>query len=383
MAIPEMSCRKTEVGVMVDFTEITLIPGPSREILNQREIVDYENHREEYLSWLLTFGKNPDHAEGYALATISKRAYRIDQFYRWVWGEEDGYTTNVTHDHADRWIKELAYGDYSNHHKSNSQKALKMLFKWQHHERGGDLWDPSLTFSSSGSANNPRDFLTREERTKIREAALEYGAIPGYDDLTPDARDRWKAHLAQRFEKPKAEVSPADWERANGWKVPSLVWVSLDAGLRPVEVERATVEWVDIGNQVLRIPADESSKNRDNWTVGITERTAGALDRWIGERTNYEKYAETNALWLTREANPYTSQSLRYLLKRLCEIAGIPTENRTMSWYAIRHSLGTYMTREEDLAATQAQLRHKSPTTTMQYDQVPVEDRRDALNRMG
>lgn len=150
-----------------------------------------------------------------------------------------------------------------------------------------------------------------------------------------------------------------------------------------MEVERATVEWVDIGNQVLRIPADESSKNRDNWTVGITERTAGALDRWIGERTNYEKYAETNALWLTREANPYTSQSLRYLLKRLCEIAGIPTENRTMSWYAIRHSLGTYMTREEDLAATQAQLRHKSPTTTMQYDQVPVEDRRDALNRMG
>lgn len=223
MAIPEMSCRKTEVGVMVDFTEITLIPGPSREILNQREMVDYESQREEYLSWLLTFGKNPDHAEGYAPATISKRAYRIDQFYRWVWGEEDRYTTNVTHDHADGWIKELAYGDYSNHHKSNSQKALKMLFKWQHHERGGDLWDPSLTFSSSGSANNPRDFLTREERTKIREAALEYGAIPGYDDLTPDARDRWKAHLAQRFEKPKAEVSPADWERANGWKVPSLV----------------------------------------------------------------------------------------------------------------------------------------------------------------
>ena len=54
-----------------------------------------------------------------------------------------------------------------------------------------------------------------------------------------------------------------------------------------------------------------------------------------------------------------------------------------MSWYAIRHSVGTYMTREEDLAATQAQLRHKSKKTTMQYDQVPVEDRRDALNRMG
>jgi integrase len=40
------------------------------------------------------------------------------------------------------------------------------------------------------------------------------------------------------------------------------------------------------------------------------------------------------------------------------------------------------MTREEDLAAAQAQLRHKSVQTTMKYDQTPVEDRRAALNRM-
>ena len=36
-----------------------------------------------------------------------------------------------------------------------------------------------------------------------------------------------------------------------------------------------------------------------------------------------------------------------------------------MSWYTIRHSVGTYMTREEDLAAAQAQLRHTSEQTTM------------------
>ena len=41
------------------------------------------------------------------------------------------------------------------------------------------------------------------------------------------------------------------------------------------------------------------------------------------------------------------------------------------------------MTREQGLAAAQAQLRHKSPETTMRYDQAPVEDRRNALNRMG
>lgn len=41
------------------------------------------------------------------------------------------------------------------------------------------------------------------------------------------------------------------------------------------------------------------------------------------------------------------------------------------------------MTRGEGLAATQMQLRHKSEATTMKYDQAPVEDQRDALNRMG
>lgn len=134
---------------------------------------------------------------------------------------------------------------------------------------------------------------------------------------------------------------------------------------------------------MLRIPHEESSKNSDNWTVSITDRTAEALDRWLDERENYSRYDGTDALWLTTHGNPYGSQSLGRLLTRLCGRAGIETENRDLTWYAIRHSVGTLMTRERDLAATKAQLRHKSVKTTMKYDNVPVEDRREALNRMG
>ena len=93
----------------------------------------------------------------------------------------------------------------------------------------------------------------------------------------------------------------------------------------------------------------------------------------------YDKYEDTDQLWLTRHENPYTGKSLKVLLDNLREIADI---EREFSWYAIRHSTGTYMTREEDLAAAQAQLRHKTPETTMKYDQAPIEDRQDALNRM-
>lgn len=368
---------------MADLDGITLVPEPSAERLNLRQRLDYEATRRECLSWLLVFGIHPKKGEGYAFETVKARAHRMDAFYRYVWDTTGGYTADVTHDHADTWMRELAQQDKSNAHKANCQKAVQMLFKWRQHEHGLEPWEPAVRFSESSGASQPRDYLTRDERKQLREVALEYGTIPGYNDLSPAGRDRWKAHLAQRFEKPKENVTPADWERANGWKIPSLVWVSLDAGLRPVEVERAVVSWVDLQNGVLRIPKEESSKNTENWVVGLKDRTAKMLSRWIEERDAYAKYDDTDRLWLTREGNPYTSQSLGYMVKRLCEEAGISTANRKLTWYSIRHSVGTYMTREEDLATAQTQLRHKSEMTTMKYDQTPVENRKDALDRMG
>jgi site-specific recombinase XerD len=368
---------------MVDLDGITLVTEPSAEYLNQRQRLDYESVRKDCLSWLLVFGLKPKKGEGYAYQTVKARAYRMDAFYRHVWETTGGYTADVTHEHADAWMRELAEQDKTNAHKANCQKAVQMLFNWREHEHGLDPWDPTVRFSESSGASQPRDYLTRDERKQLREVALEHGSVPGYNDLSPEARDRWKAHLAQRFEKPKEEVTPADWDRANGWKIPTLLWVGLDAGLRPIEVKRAVVSWVDLQNGVLRIPKEESSKNTENWVVGLKDRTTEMLRRWINEREAYDKYDDTDTLWLTREENPYTSQSLGYLVKRLCEEAGIETDNRKLTWYSIRHSVGTYMTREEDLAAAQAQLRHKSEMTTMKYDQTPVEDRKDALDRMG
>lgn len=366
----------------MDLTKIPVKTKQSKSFLSYKQLLDYEEQRRAFLSWLLGIGKNPTNGTGYSRATVRRTGYRTDQFNRWVWNHDGGYTLNITHDHADEYMKELAYGDQSNTHKSNTQKAIKRYFKWVAHERGGEEWETDHSFSTSGTAN-PRDYLTLQERQQIREAALEYGTIPAYNNLTPEERDEWKAYLAQRFGKPKEEVTPDDWDQANGWKYTSMTWTSLDTGLRPIEVEHAKTAWVDVENQMLRIPKAESSKNEDNWIVGLTDRTAEALERWLKERELYDHYKGTDALWLTREGNPYQTRSLRDLLVRLCDLAGIPIENRQMTWYAIRHSVGTYMTREEDLAAAQVQLRHKSKQTTMKYDQVPVEDRRDALNKMG
>lgn len=91
--------------------DITVLTAPAAAHLNQRQQLDYTNHRETLLKWLLHLGKDPQNATGYSKSTVKCDAYRIDQFYRWVWEKEDGYTTAVTHIHADDYVDHLAYGD--------------------------------------------------------------------------------------------------------------------------------------------------------------------------------------------------------------------------------------------------------------------------------
>lgn len=363
-----------------------VVTEAAEDALNRRQYFTYRDHRREFIDWLWTLGKDPEYGEGYAKDTVRNRAYRLDKFYRWVWSEEGYFVEpeDITPAHADDWMKHLANTEYKLSYKTDLQKAPKVLFKWQSWKRNTPVeWDPDINYHDPTHNQQPRDFLTLRERKLLRAAALEHGSLPPYDAVTPEERKDGKRLLAERFGKPMDAISSADWERANGWKIPSLVWTSLDAGLRPVEVRRARVSWVDLQNGVLRIPMEESTKNRDNWTIGLRDRTARALERWLEERENREKYEDVEWLWLNQRGNRYRSASLNYLFRKLCDEAGIQQEHRDISWYSIRRSTATYMAREEDLAAAAAQLRHKSTRTTMRYDQAPVEDRKEALERMG
>jgi integrase len=280
-------------------------------------------------------------------------------------------------------MQHLAYSDKGRVVKGKLQEGIKHFSKWLHHERGQSEWEFEYSFRSRGGNHEPRDYLSEDERRAIRQAALNEGNIPAYESLSAEERSGWKQHIAAVLGKPYQEVTKEDWEDVDGWEITSLVWTSLDTGLRPDEVSNAAVQWVDTDNGVLRIPFQDSSKNEGNWTVSITDRTTTALERWLTEREQIPRYEDSDLLWLTSHGNPYGSKTLARLLKRLCDHAGIKYENRQMSWYTIRHSVGTHMVHHRDLKAAKDQLRHKSPKTTMQYDQVSVEDRRNALNRMG
>jgi site-specific recombinase XerD len=365
-------------------TTVEGIPTATQKTISQltdKQLLDYRQHRVNFIQWLLNLGKDPQHFEGYAQSSARTRADKHDQFCRWLWSEYDGYTLSITTDHADAYLKEVAFRDLKPSSRPSYQKAVQAYFKWKHHEKGGSEWDNDRSFYHRPDTTIPRDYFTQEERRKLREASLEYGAVPNYHSVSPSERTQWKRYLAQRFSKPIDDISKDDWQRANGWKYASMVWVGIDAALRPIEVERASVEWVgDEG--VLWIPRSDS-KNDQRWEVALTDRTTNALQKWLTQRSNYAKYDDTDSLWLTKYGNPYNKDSLSRLVKRLCENANIETGNRKATWYSIRRGTITDMVTEGDLSTARQQARHKDPRSTMRYDQAPTERRQDVLERIG
>jgi integrase len=322
---------------------VKLVPEPNEKQLNEKQLVDYREHRWKFVQWLLEKGKNPKKREGYSPYSVYGTAYRTARFDRWAWQHEGRYTFPPRSEKATEYMDEnVAYRDVTTATKGKTEEALMRFYRWIAETTHADEWDREQRFRSGGN-DAPRDYLTRRERRLVRETALDTG---------------------------------------DGWRVTSIVLTSLDAGLRPVEVARAKPEWVDVDNMLLRIPKEDSSKNEDNWRVSLTSRTATALDHWLQERGEDSMYDDRDELWLTREATAYGSRSLSRLLSRLCEDAGIDEAGRSLTWYAVRHSLGTLMTAERDLKATKDQLRHKSAKTSMKYDQVSPSARRNALDNM-
>lgn len=364
------------------YKGIVLVTEEAEEYLNPRQRIAYKEHRDELAKWMLNLGKNRKKAEGYSHSTAKSRMNKLDLFYRWVWDDNQRYVQDIKTDHADEWMEWLARQDYKESTKCHYQKCVQTLFKFKREEKGRDVeWDPEIEYSDPSTTYQPREYLSKEDRRKMREAAMEYGAVPHYNSLSPEARDRWKTLLSQRLQKPKDKVGKKDFLQANSFKYPSMIYVALDAGLRPCEVERANVTWFDQDNGVLRIPEEDSSKNRDNWIVALKSETASILKKWTEERNSREKYDGRDALWLTQYGNRYNKDSFRRdVFRKIAKEAGLDLQNRDLTPYSIRHSTATFVAEEEGLAVAKEQVRHKSKQTTQKYEHGSAERQQNAVN---
>lgn len=110
---------------------VVSVSQPVEDRLSERRLLDYEEFKRDFVEWLLHVGKQPEKADGYARDTVEPTSSRIDLFYRWLWDREETYTTTATPKDASAYLDHLVYSEknYSNSHKSNTQKSLKRLFK--------------------------------------------------------------------------------------------------------------------------------------------------------------------------------------------------------------------------------------------------------------
>lgn len=377
--------ERDDEGRIVAIEGTPLVPQGTRSLLNERQHVTYRAYREQFVHWLYEAAKAPQKDIGYAARTADRRSYRAAAFERWYFNQS-GYSLAYEPAHADQYLCEREGRGLAETTLSHDQKALVNIFDYWHHRENRDRYEPDERYTSDGATYFTGDYLTRKERRALREAALEFGTIPHYSGVTPSERTEWNRYLAQRFGKPLTDIGPDDWDRANDMKIASLVMVSLDTGLRPCEVERSSVTWCDIRNERLTIPPEDAAKARDDgrpWFPSLTSETTEVLAEWLRQREQYPKYEDRTELWLTRKGNPYQSQSLSRLMSRLADAADVPQENRQLTWYSIRRGLATGLIDVSDLSTAQTQLRHKSPYSTIRYDQAPHKRRQDALRKLG
>lgn len=161
------------------YQGLVLLSDEARQYLDPREEIAYKEFRLEIAKWLLNLGENPAKAEGYSHSHAKSTMYRLDLFYRYIWDQKQRFIQTLTPEHADSWMRHLAKRDLKESTKCSYQKAVRILFKWQREARNRDVeWEPEIEYSDPSTAYQPREYLTEEDRRKMREAAMSYGSIP-------------------------------------------------------------------------------------------------------------------------------------------------------------------------------------------------------------
>ncbi|ELY95119.1 XerC/D-like integrase [Natrialba hulunbeirensis JCM 10989] len=359
----------------------------TREVIGPRKLIILREDLKRFETFMIQGGKAPNQS-GLADSTVNNYLSRIDQIYRAGWAVIGKKQVPLTPDIADQVEASLAEDQfkksngesYSPSSKRKFQNTLKKYFEYRA-ENGGRKWEPEYDFEET--ASRTRDYFKRDERSELRDASISHDQLPHYSSVSPEERARTKRYLAQKTGVPKKDITREIWnEHRESLKIPSLVFTSLDAALRPIEVNQSTEDWLRLDTQELHIPKENSSKGRENWHVSLSSKTAQINREWMQQRDCKPKYDGRDEIWLNRQGNPYCSKTLCDLLNTLLEQTDIDTSNRDLSWYSIRHSTGTYMTEVGDMAQASEQLRHDSFQTTKRYYHSSVEERSNTLEEI-
>ncbi|MFC6614722.1 tyrosine-type recombinase/integrase [Halopenitus salinus] len=334
---------------------------------------DYKQYKITFIRWLMNEGKDTYRGEGFSESTVKTTHYKIDEVYKWLWEQEGEFTKEITQEQATELLDTLMkHSTHPDSYVYTFEKCIRRLFKYKREAQNRDIpeWEHDIPIEPSRNSDDSekvKDRFYPDEMNRLYEAALEKYSIKSYWNLTSDERAELKRFVAQQQGIKKENVSKEDFKNASSWKYPSIISVTSDLGLRPIEVGKMQPEWIDLDRNMINIPAKESTKNKEAWNCEISSTSRNALKHWLQERQSYEKYDGEDELWLTKYGNRYDARNLNKLLDQLIEGADLQGSNRTLSWYSFRHGVASLWTEKEGIAQAAEQVRHSNLKTTRKY----------------
>ncbi|MFC7018370.1 MULTISPECIES: hypothetical protein [Haloarcula] len=361
------------------------VPDTREEIKKQLaplELEMYEEWMMDILRWAFDRGRKPNYVKpkGYSKASMRNIKSRIETFLLWAW-DEYGFTTAIEPEMLDAyWKTHLTPGD--NMLKSDRRTINNVAIILKRRGIEYEIPDSEDVYQeiAEEEVTGFSDYLLPTELRDVRSAALRAYAVPDREQMeSGDKEQEWAAHLAQRLRKPVLDLTEEDWERANSYKIPSLTFAALDLGFRPCEIEDAKVSWFNLRGDEGHIginPEEDSKEGGDNRKCILSKEAVRLLKLWLKERNSIEMYDGRDEMWLTREGNPYSADSLggeKGVMGRLMQEAGIDTTNRETGFYMIRRGTGTVIGNTEGLSAVMTQLRINNVETARRYVQNDTE----------
>lgn len=334
---------------------------------------DYKQYKITFIHWLINTGKDTYRGEGFSESTVRTTHYKIDEVYKWLWEEEGEFTKELTTEQATALLDKLMrHSSHPDSYVYTFEKCIRRLFKYKREAQNRQIpeWDHDIPVEPSRNSDDSKKIKDRfypEEMNRLYEVALEKYSIKSYYNLSPEERAELKRFISQQQGIKKEDLTKAHFKKASSWKYPSIIAVSSDLGLRPIEVGKMQPSWINLERNLINIPTKGSTKSTESWSCEISSTTRNALENWLQERQSYEKYDGEDELWLTKYGNRYNSENLNRVLNRLMEAADLQGSNRTLSWYSFRHGVASLWTEKEGIAKAAEQVRHSNLKTTRKY----------------
>ena len=169
-------------------------------------------------------------------------------------------------------------------------------------------------------------------------------------------------------------IAAIDMSAPEGQRNRAIIEIMYGCGLRVSELVNLDLSHLFLDNEYI-IVKGKGSKER---IVPIDGVAIAEIERWMEDRGHIElKKGEENMLFVSRRGRRLTRVMIFYIIKRLCELAGIRKE---ISPHTLRHSFATHLLEGgANLRAIQQMLGHESISTTEIYLHVDRSKLRDEI----